>query len=90
MTLGYVIQDGWRRVDARTMQWGSYEGWGMNIDKPRSRFRFIAATRLHGRLDAGNVRLSRMSRAGTVWTVDMETGEPRECDFASASGVSRK
>ncbi|HET9873992.1 MAG TPA: hypothetical protein VFP89_15520 [Propionibacteriaceae bacterium] len=59
----------------------------MNNVRPRSRFRPIAATRLHGRLDVGNVRLSRMSRAGTVWTVDMETGEPHECDFTPASGT---
>jgi len=59
----------------------------MNNDRPRSRFRPIAVTRLHGRLDAGDVRLSRMSRAGTVWTMDMEAGEPHECDFAPASGT---
>lgn len=52
----------------------------------RSRFRRVAVARLHGRADAGNVRLSRLSGAGTVWTVDMETGEPYECDFAPASG----
>jgi hypothetical protein len=41
---------------------------------------------LHGRADAGNVRLSRLSRAGTVWTVHVESGEPYECDFAATSG----
>ena len=54
-----------------------------NDGSRRSRFRPDAVARLHGRADAGNVRLSR---AGTVWTVDMETGESYECDFAPASG----
>ena len=57
-----------------------------NDGSRRSRFRPVAVARLHGRADAGSVRLSRLSRAGTVWTVDMETGEPYECDFAPASG----
>lgn len=57
-----------------------------NDGSKRSRFRPVAVARLHGRADAGSVRLSRLSRAGTVWTVDMETGEPYECDFAPASG----
>ena len=52
---------------------GQPEEWGMKNDgSRRSRFRPDAVARLHGRADAGNVRLSR---AGTVWTVDMETGE---------------
>ena len=57
-----------------------------NDGSRRSRFRPVAVARLHGRADAGSVRLSRLSRAGTVWTVDMETGEPYEFDFAPASG----
>ncbi len=55
--------------------------------QPRSRLRRVQAARLHGRLDAGNLRLSRLSRAGTVWTVDMETAQPHECDFDAASGT---
>jgi hypothetical protein len=59
----------------------------MTSGRRRSRLRPVAVGGLHGRLNAGNVRLSRMSRAGTVWTVDMETGEPHECDFAPESGT---
>jgi hypothetical protein len=66
---------------------GAPRGAGMKDDgSRRSRFRRVAVARLHGRPDAGSVRLSRLSRASTVWTVDMETGEPYECDFAPASG----
>lgn len=66
---------------------GGPRGAAMKDDgSRRSRFRRVAVARLHGRADAGNVRLSRLSGAGTVWTVDMETGEPYECDFAPASG----
>ncbi len=66
---------------------GAPRGAGMKDDgSRRSRFRRVAVARLHGRPHAGSVRLSRLSRAGTVWTVDMETGEPYECDFAPASG----
>jgi hypothetical protein len=57
----------------------------MTSGRRRSRLRRVAGGQRHGRLDAGNVRL--LSRAGTVWTVDMETGEPHKCDFASESGT---
>src|SRR5918993_13414 len=51
-----------------------------------TRFRRVAVARVHGTPDAGDVRLSRISSAGTVWTFDVETDEPYECDFTPESG----
>lgn len=42
---------------------------------------------VHGSLDRGNHRLARVSPAGTVWCLHVETAEPYECDFTPDSGT---